>query len=58
MQHLTDEMIEPDDWVKITGVTDEIKAQEEALFRQVHEAAPEGADPAEMSTGHPQSWSD
>ncbi len=58
MSHITDQVIEPDDWVKITGVTDEIRAQEEGLFRRIQEVAPHGFDPADMSTGHPQSWSD
>lgn len=45
LRHLTTTLFSTDDWSHITGLTPEVLAEEERLFRAVRDIAPPGCDP-------------
>ncbi|MEQ1800294.1 MAG: hypothetical protein ABL989_00065 [Gammaproteobacteria bacterium] len=53
LRHLTSTLLSEDDWSYITGMTPELIAEEGRLFERVRSTAPEGVDPAAISTERP-----
>ncbi|MEO8443932.1 MAG: hypothetical protein ABI567_02875 [Gammaproteobacteria bacterium] len=53
LRHLTTTLFTEADWEHITGATDALIAEEGARYAQVQVTAPEGADPAAISTEKP-----
>jgi hypothetical protein len=53
LRHLTTTLFSEADWAFITGITDELIREEGALYARVQATAPDGIDPATVSTERP-----
>lgn len=53
LRHLTSTLLSEADWSFITGITPELIAEEGELFERVRATAPDGVDPATVSTERP-----